>query len=184
MNWDHRRSGCGLMALAVACLVPVSCGDSTGPEHGRLHDGYVLERVGVETLPAQLKDWGNGFGLFMVGGGVRCPDPKGGSPDQESYEFLANDPWYSWEVTVRLEVVCEEDPPNRLRFTYPATGETIVGTVWEGAGEETGYFFQTKRIPSRETFTATIAGMEGLPIYWDVLLLDNPAPEATFRRSR
>jgi len=172
-------------APAVASFILlVACADVTGPDLGRLHDAYVLDRVGFETVPAQVKDWGNGFGLRVIGGGVRCPDPNSGSPDQEVYQFVATDPWYTWDVTVLIDVACEADPPNRLRYTYPATGETVVATVWKGVGEAEGDFFQTKRMPSREAFTAAISAMQGLPIYWEVLLLDGPERDATFRSSR
>lgn len=168
----------------VAFLSLLACGDSTGPEVHWLHDGYVIERVETRGIPARLKYQGPGAHLWVVEGGVRCPASEDGLPAQEVYTFRIEDPLVGTPATVPFDVVCEVEPPDRIRFTYLATGENTVGRVWEGEGAEEGQVFQTKQFPSRETFLAVVEALGWHVETWSYRVYQDPAPEATFSRFR
>jgi hypothetical protein len=134
-----------MRAIAVfAFLSLVACGDSTGPENRWLHDEYLMVSLGPEDVPASINS-----SLTLVSGELLCPPAESGQPAQEEYLFVYESSSTQGQLNVRFEPVCELEGTNRIRYTYPETGESIVGTVWKG---EQGQVLQTKPLPSREAY--------------------------------
>jgi hypothetical protein len=141
-----------MRAIAVfAFLSLVACGDSTGPENRWLHDEYLMVSLGPEDVPASINS-----SLTLVSGEVLGPAAESGQPAQEECLFVYESSSTQGQLNVRFEPVCELEGTNRIRYTYPETGESIVGTVWKG---EQGQVLQTKPLPSRDAYLSAPGAM-------------------------
>lgn len=164
-----------MRTLALAALTLVACGDSTGPELRWVHDEFLMVSLGSEGIPSSINQ-----SLTLVSGELYCPPAESGETGREEYFFVYNSPGTQGELNLRFEPVCEVEGTDRIRYAYPGTGETIVGTVRKG---EEGQVFQIKQLPSRATYLAALGSLAGQIETWRYYVQD-PTPDGTFQRSR
>lgn len=166
-----------LLRIGVLLSVLPGC-DSAGHGPLPLESTFELEAVEGETLPVLIAGIEGGWSLHILGGTVRCPDPQAPQPWESNHLSLTNPAGGVFEFRMEFEIDCEVEYPDRIRYTYPLSGEVVVGEVWrEGPGGET---YQSKRLPNHTVITATAAAL-GL-----VLPTENPFPDpmpvGVFRR--
>jgi hypothetical protein len=158
----------------IAILAVLACGDSTGPESMPLDGRFLIRSIDGEATPTSITPPSWSDQTMIVAGVISCPAQVGSSAE-EYYDVNISWPTNDHHFRLSYAVECEIIGTDQIRYTYPVSGESIVGQVWRGRGPEKGEVFQMKRFPSRETTEATLEW--GMPF-------PHSAPNAIFRRAK
>ena len=137
-----------LASLLMAC-------DSAEPDPLPLGSAFVLEAVEGEPIPALVWETEAGWSYRINEGSVWCPGPDQPGLWETHHFSMTISTGAVIESQVSFPVECEVEYPNRIRYTYPYTGEVVVGEVWRE--EPGGDVYQTKRLPSYGVFTEAAA---------------------------
>jgi hypothetical protein len=133
-------------------------------------------------------DWGpllwtgtDGSEFRLTGGALYCPSeeahqgPNGGPRDYLSWVLQRPDGFYQ-TGGLSLNISCELEGSNAIRFTNQDTGETSVVLVWE---DDQGCAHTDKALPSEQALRAVLVGEES-PLPSEVTLPD-PMPRGFYR---
>jgi len=138
----------------------------------------MLEAVEGEPVPVLIVETDGGWSYRILGGTVQCPDSQKPQPWESSHFSITGSTGEALEGQVPFEIECEIEYPDRIRYTYPHSGEMVVGEVWRE--EPGGDVYQAKRLPSYRVIDAAAASL-GLMLP-TVDPLPDPMPVGVFRR--
>ena len=156
--------------LVGTVLVAQGCDDSTEPLpwYPPLEAAYELIEIDGKRLPVLIGETGDGWSLTVNGGGVMCTLPPINSTF-EFYVFTVTTPTGSTsDHTLEFEIDCDLEYPAEIRYTYPVTGDTIVGEILSGGSR--GVAFQRKRLPRAVVLSAALVASG------TILPMENPFP--------
>ncbi len=166
-----------MRAAKLACvglLILGACRDSTGPERAPAQlTTFLLEEFDGASLPILLSEGEDGSSITLEAGELHCLEATGGRA-VELYQ-LTQSPGGFGTRTLVVVAYCELVGSDSIRYSYPSTGEVLMGEIWE----EGKLFYQRKRLPSPEVIMAAPqgAGIQG------VLegILPSPMPMGLFK---